>query len=392
MYRSIRRYAARHYWFIALLLASLALLLALVRRAAAYSNPILYFGSAVIQAYAALVAIPFTIWVIYMERLYGALVVRLSLAKVSFPFLILAVVTAVSGITIALSDTGYAHAAYYIEFTVAVLLLPPLFSYIVDLMTMTARDVVELVEKNARSDAEFLSSALHILRLYMLEAHHDDESIRAILRRIERRFSRMDRIEPNPEVWHRFRDLLKTIVTETGYLPPISSMKRITTSFMAWLVANKKTKVARSFIRYYRRLTQRYVEEGHAIEATRSLFLHPTVVVLRSMRAPVTLQSYALEQLHLYLRRMAHLARYGDLTKREVCHILDDSEDALERVEDVPGKQGVEETIERLRGEFGCPRRAARRKKTPARQASRRQSRKAEKPGAGEAGRRQPET
>ncbi len=391
MYRSIKRYAARHYWFIALLLISIALLLALVRRAAAYSNPILYFGSAVIQAYAALVAIPFTIWVIYMERLYGALVVRLSLAKVSFPFLVLAVVTAVSGITIALSETRYANTAYYLEFAVAVLLLPPLFSYIVDLMTMTASDVVELIERNARSDAEFLSSALHVLRLYMLEAYHDDESIRAILRRIERRLSRMDRIEPNPEVWHRFRDLLKTIVTETGYLPPISSMKKITTSFMAWLVANRKTKVARSFIRYYRRLTQRYVEEGHAIEATKSLLLHPTVVVLRSMRAPTTLQSYALEQLHLHLRRMAHLARYGDLTKREMCHILDDSEEALERVEDIPGKQGVEETIERLRSEFNCPKRA-RRRKTPARQASRRQGRKTEQTGAGEAGRRQPET
>ena len=258
----------------------------------------------------------------------------------------------------------------------AVLLLPPLFSYIVDLMTMTAKDVVELVEKNARSDAEFLSSALHILRLYMLEAYHDDESIRAILRTIERRLSRMDRIEPNPEVWHRFRDLLKTIVTETGYLPPISSMKRITTSFMAWLVANRKTKVARSFVRYYRRLAQRYVEEGHAIEATSSLLLHPTVIVLRSMRAPPALQSYALEQLHLYIRRLAHLTRYGDLTKRELCRILEHVDEALERVEDIPGVAGVEETLNRVQGEFGCVRRTARRGRSLAKPAARKQGRR----------------
>lgn len=31
-----------------------------------FENPILYFGSAIIQAYAALIAVPFTIWVIYM--------------------------------------------------------------------------------------------------------------------------------------------------------------------------------------------------------------------------------------------------------------------------------------------------------------------------------------
>jgi hypothetical protein len=210
-----------------------------VRSSSLYSDPMLYFGSAVIQAYAALVAIPFTIWVIYMQSKYGSIVLRLFAEKVTYPFLLLAFVTSASGLAISLSETRYASVAYVVEFVLAVLLVIPVSRYVDSLIHFSVEEVVETLRRSSRSRAQFIASALHVLRLYILEAHHDEETIVGVMRRINDALSRIDQVEANPEVWYRFRDLLRSILVETSYLPPISLMSRMMTSIMSWLVKNR---------------------------------------------------------------------------------------------------------------------------------------------------------
>jgi hypothetical protein len=319
-----------------------------------YGDPLLYYGGAVLQAYAALVAIPFTIWVIYMQSRFGSLVLRLFAEKVAFPFIILGVVVVSTGICIALARTGYADEAYWVTLGLSIILLPPIVSYVRGLMTMDASEVLRSLERRSRSRTEFVSSALRLLRLYIAEAYHDEETINRIMTRIYAAFRRIDEIEPQPEVWHRFRELLRTILIETGYLPPIGPMRRIMTSFMAWLIKNKRDRVARMFIRYYRRLAQRYLEERQPTEVVTRLLVQPTLTVARSMKAPKTLQAYAVDQLHGFLKRVLRAASYGDYTSREICRIADLLEEAVSDMQEMHEARMLLETIKHARETYHC--------------------------------------
>ena len=346
-------------WLWAAVLAaalSIGLLLAMgISASTFYGDPLLYYGSAVLQAYAALVAIPFTIWVIYMQSRFGSLVLRLFAEKVAFPFIILGVVVASTGVSLALARTSYAREAYWFMLALSMLLLPPVVSYVRGLMTMNASEVLRALERRSRSRTEFLSSALRLLRLYIAEAYHDEETINRIMARIHAVMRRIDQLEPEPEVWHRFRELLRTMLIETGYLPPIGPMRRIMTSFMAWLIRNKRDRVARMFIRYYRRLALRYLEERQPTEVVTRLLIQPTLTVARSMKAPRALQAYAVDQLHGFLKRVLRAAGYGDYTAREICRIADLLEDAVSGLEDMHEARMLLTTVRQARENYGCP-------------------------------------
>jgi len=240
----------------------------------------------------------------------------------------------------------------------SIILLPPIVSYVRSLMTMDAAEVLRILEKRSRSRTEFLSSSLRLLRLYIAEAYHDEETINRIMARIYTVFRRIDEIEPQPEIWHRFKELLRAILIETGYLPPIGAMRRLMTVFMAWLIANKRDRVARMFIRYYRRLALRYLEERQPTEVVTRLLVQPTLTVARSMRAPRTLQAYAIDQLHGFMKRVLRAASYGDYTSREICRIADLLEEAVEEVKDMREAEMLLETLGQARASYKCSKRA----------------------------------
>ena len=350
--RNVTAYALS---LVAVLIAVYVLIALGVTSSKFYENPILYFGSAVIQAYAALVAVPFTIWVIYMQSRYGTVVVRLFLKKVVLPFIIFAIITAISAITIALSATPYAYQAYVIEIFVSLIFLPPLITYIVRLMTTGPEDVIRTIEANIRRVEEFVALSLHILRLYILEAYPDEEEINRTLRRISNALRNVDKLRLYPEVWHRFRDLLKAIVVESTYLPNKFYMNKLMTHFMRWFVKFNKDRVARAFLRYYRLVALRYMEERLPSDITENLFLKPTIEVLKQNNARKGLIAYALDQCISFLRSIERLGVRGDLTLREICKILELVDEYTQDIEPMPELIALRQVISRLRKRFACP-------------------------------------
>ena len=318
-----------------------------------YENPILYFASAVIQAYAALIAVPFTIWVIYMQSRYGAVIVRLFLKEIVLPFVIFGVVTAVSAITIALSRTEYANLAYMAEVIVALVFIPPLITYIVRLMITGPEDVIKVIEQNVRRKEEFISLTLHILRLYMLESYPDEEAVNRTLRKIVYVMRDVTKLDLYPDIWHRFRDFLKTVVVETTYLPDKYYMSKLMTQFMKWFIVSNKYRIARAFLRYYRHVALKYMEERLPSDVIEDMFLKPTLMVLKEARAGRSLLTYALEQTDSLLRSIERLGIRGDLTSREVCKIAELVEEYVNALEGVR-LFILDQRIARIKRKFAC--------------------------------------
>ncbi len=318
-----------------------------------YESPILYFGSAVIQAYATLIAVPFTIWVIYMQSRYGAVIVRLFLRKVVLPFIIFSVVTAVSAVTIALSKTNYANIAYMVEVVVTLVFIPPLITYIVKLMVTGPEDVINVIEQNVRRKEEFIALTLRVLRLYMLESYPDEEAVNRTLRKIAYVMRDVGKLELCPDIWHRFRDFLKTVVVETTYLPDKYYMSKLMTQFMKWFIVSNKYRVARAFLRYYRHIALKYMEERLPSDVIEDMFLKPTLMVLKDLKAGRSLLTYALEQTDSLLRSIERLGVRGDLTSREVCKIAELIEEYVNSLEGVRLPM-LDQRIVRIKRKFAC--------------------------------------
>jgi len=349
--------------FIAVILSIYVFTLLGVVTSELFSNPILYFGSAVIQAYAALVAVPFTIWVIYMQSTYGAIIVRLFLRKVIFPFTIFGIVTVVSAITIALSETPYAYHAYIAEIVTSLVFLPPLVSYIVNLMVTSPEDVIAAIESNVKHTEEFIALSLYVLRLYIMGAYPDEEAINRTLGRISYALRNVERLKLYPDVWHRFRDFLRTIVVESTFLPHRYHMSRLMTQFMKWLIVSNRSRVARAFMRYYRFVVSRYMTERIPSEVVEDLFIKPILDVVKTTKASRGLIAYALEQSLSLLRHVERMELRGDITVREVCKILELIEESVEDIEEMPELSRLKQHIVRMKKRFRCvPRKAIARK------------------------------
>jgi len=320
-----------------------------------FEGPVLYYGSAVIQAYAALVAVPFAIWVIYMQSRYGPFIVRIFLNKVIYPFTIFAIITGVSALTISMAHTESSYIAFMIEFTVSLAFLPPLINYIRGLMTMGPEDVVIALQSTARSTEDFIVTSLQLLKLYMVEAYPHEDEINRILRRVANSIRDAEKLKINPEIWHRFRDLLKTIVTEATILPDKKVMRSLMLRFLIWLILNNRDKTARSFIRYYRLVTLRYMEERLPSEVIEDLFLEPTLGVLKSIKPRKDLIAYTLEQTYSLLVKLRKAGRTGDITSRELCRTLLKIDRYTEGLEEVGELYSLKKMLTSMRREFQCP-------------------------------------
>ncbi len=315
---------------------------------------ILYFGSAVIQAYAAIIAVPFTIWVIYMQSRYGYILVKLFLNRIIYPFTLLGIITIVSAITMTFEKTAYAYHAFMIELSISLLLLPPIIHYIRDLMLMGPENVVKTLRRISPCREEFIASSLHILRLVLIEAYPEEKAINSILKMIYEESSETDKLKLYPDIYHKFRDLLKTIVFEGTYLPDIRLMKGIMKNIMVWLVRNRREGVARSFTRYYRAVSLRYMEERIPSEALEDLYLEPVIDILKSLKARKSLLGYALDQLIALLQKIRRAGSIGDITSLEMCHITNIVEKHVSGLETLKEYEKLRRLLNEVRGEFLC--------------------------------------
>ena len=337
-----------------IVLAIIFRILGLDRDPSFFEWPILYFGSAVVQAYAALIAVPFTIWVIYMQSKYGTVIVRMFLNKIIYPFSIFAIITVISAYTMSLEKTEYAYWAFMAELAATLIFLPPLISYIIKLMTMGPEDVVKTLKASSRSLEDFIVMSLHILRLYMLEEYPDEKAISSMLRTILFSMRNVDRLKLYPEVWHRFKDLLKAIAVEGAYLPNKYLMKNLMALFMAWLVRNNRDRTARAFIRYYKRVALRYMEERLPSEIVEDLFLDPTLGVFKVLNAKKSLIAYATDQCISLLKKIRRANMVGDITTKEMCKVLAITDRYFSDIMDVAEVQTLRKLIGRLRKELVC--------------------------------------
>ncbi len=316
--------------------------------------PLLYYGSAVIQAYAALIAIPFAIWVLYMQSRFGYLLVRLFINKVIAPLTILGAVTVVSAITLSLANTGYAYYAFLVEVFFSIIFLPYLINYIRGLITVSPEDLVKTLKKVSRKKEEFIATSLHILRLVLVEAYPEDKVINNIISMITGELERPGELTFYPEVWYRYRDLIKTIVREGTFLPEITVMKNMMKKFMVWAVESKKESVARAFIRYHRMITLRYMEERLPSEAVEELYLQPVIDTLKMMRARKSLLGYSVDQLIGLLQRIKRAGDIGDITSLEMCHIVDLIDKHMFGLAILKEYDKLKRLINEIRGEFLC--------------------------------------
>ncbi|OYT39390.1 MAG: hypothetical protein B6U89_04185 [Desulfurococcales archaeon ex4484_58] len=315
---------------------------------------ILYFGSAVIQAYATIIAIPFTIWVIYMQTRYGVVFVRLFLNRIIYPFTILGIISTITAITMSLEKTVYAYQAFMVEFIATLFFLPPIIHYIRELMTISPEKIVYIIRKTIKDRGEAIASSLHILRLALIEGYPDERAINNILKMIRDDTVELIELKPNPDTYFKFRDLLRTIVLEGTYLPDIRVMRDLFKNMLRWVVVNRKFSIARAFMRYYRLVTLRYMDETLPSTTIEYLYIEPVINNLRSLKARRSLIGYSIEQLTALLQRVKRAGEVGDVTALEICHIVDYVDKTTSGLENLKEYEKLRRLLNELRGEFLC--------------------------------------
>ncbi len=187
----------------------------------------------------------------------------------------------------------------------------------------------------------------------MLESYPDEEAVNRTLRKIAYVMRDVSKLKLYPDIWHRFRDFLKAVVVETTYLPDKYYMSKLMTQFMKWLIISNKYRVARAFLRYYRYVTLKYMEERLPSDVMEDMFLKPTLIVLREAKAGRGLLIYALEQTDSLLRSIERLGVKGDLTAREICKITELVEDYIDKLEGVRLPM-LDQRIVRIKRKFAC--------------------------------------
>ena len=315
---------------------------------------ILYYGSAVVQAYATIIAVPFTIWVIYMQSRYGYLMIRLFINRIIYPFIILGIISIITAITMAFEETPYAYQAFLVEYSASLLLLPPIILYIRELMTMGPEKLVRVIRGLVREPGEAIATSLHILRLVLMEEYPEEKVINNILAMIRDDLKNVEKIKLNPDTYHKFRDLLRAIIIEGTYLPDPRILRDVLRNMLKWVVINKKYSIARAFIRYYTRITLRYMDEILPSYCVYNLYLDPVIANLQSIKARKSLVGYALEQLTNLLNKIKTRGLHGDISSYEICNIARLVEEHTSSLKDLKEHDKLRRILSEIKGEFLC--------------------------------------
>ncbi len=374
--RPSRRFIA----LIALAAAITSILVALMAPALsreAYMWSTLYLGSAIVSAIGAVVAIPFAIWVLYMQSRFGAMVVRLFLSKILLPFAILVLSIAVTAVAMvaAFAKQMYIYVSAYATLIVeAAVFVPMIAIYVLRLMTLRPTEVVETVARNTQNIDETVTALLRLATTYLMESPIEESAVTVAIRRVISVLTRgktMERNPPSPTTWHAMRSFLMTLVRENVPLPSRRLVGNLMSVFMAWLLMHGKDRAARMLMRHYRRVARRYLDIRMPSEIVNELVLEPIIERIEAMRTQIKeeLRLYAYEQLYSFLTSIRIMVLRGEIPARELCATTSIVEKRLERAEGI-GPDMVREYIAKLRREFHCQQKYVRKKRTVIQQTS----------------------
>jgi len=125
-----------------------------------FFNTILYVCSAVIQAYAALIAILFTIAVVHLQSRYGYISIEFLFRHSLIAFIIFGVVAFVAVLTMLLASAGlYEHNLFFIVLLIGISLLPLPFvvNHIKSLFTLKPSKIADFLLRDIRVRGELHS-------------------------------------------------------------------------------------------------------------------------------------------------------------------------------------------------------------------------------------------
>ncbi len=343
----------------------------------AYMWSTLYLGSAIVSAIGAVVAIPFAIWVLYMQSRFGSMVVRLFLSKILLPFAILVLSIAVTAVAMvaAFAKQLYIYVLAYATLIVeSAVFVPVIAIYVLRLMTLRPTEVVETVARNTQNIDETVTALLRLASTYLMESPIEESAVTAAIRRVISVLTRgktMERNPPSPTTWHAMRSFLMTLIRENVPLPSRRLVGNLMSVFMTWLLMHGKDRAARMLMRHYRRVALRYLDIRMPSEIVNELVLEPIIERIETMQAQVKeeLRLYAYEQLYSFLTSIRIMVLRGEIPARELCTTISIVERRLEKTEGI-GPDMVREYIAKLRKEFHCQQAYVRKRKTVVQQTS----------------------
>lgn len=344
----------------------------------AYMWSTLYLGSAIVSALGAVAAIPFAIWVLYMQSRFGAMVVKLFLSKILLPFAILILSIAVTSIAMALSfinDKLLYVSAYTMLVIEAAVFIPMIAMYVFRLMTLRPTEIIETVARNTQNVDETVTALLRLATTYLIESPIEEDAITASLRKVITILTRgktMERNPPSPSTWHSMRALLTTLVQENVPLPSRRLLGNLMSVFMSWLLIHGKDRAARMLMRHYRRVAIRYLDIRMPSEIVNELILDPIIERVESVNTQIKeeLKLYAYEQLYGFLTSIRIMVLRGEVPARELCTTISLVEKRLEKREGI-GPDMVREYIAKLWKEFNCQQKYVRKHRVLRRQVGR---------------------
>ncbi len=348
----------------------LVALMALTLSREAYMWSTLYLGSAIVSAIGAVVAIPFAIWVLYMQSRFGAMVVRLFLSKILLPFAILILSIAITAVAMvaAFAKQLYIYVSAYAALIVeAAVFVPMIAIYVLRLMTLRPTEVVETVARNTQNIDEAVTALLRLATTYLMESPIEESAVTAAIRRVISLLTRgktMERNPPSPTTWHTMRSFLMTLIRENVPLPSRRLVGNLMSVFMTWLLMHGKDRAARMLMRHYRRVALRYLDIRMPSEIVNELILEPIIERIEAVQTQVKeeLRLYAYEQLYSFLTSIRIMVLRGEIPARELCTTILIVEKRLEKAEGI-GPDMVREYIAKLKKEFHCQQRYARKKR-----------------------------
>ncbi len=136
-----------------------------------FHNIVLYTSAALVQAYAALIAIPFTIAVVHLQSRYGSIAVEFLFRYSLRVFIILGIIFAssffimiVAGTSIPEQNINVMYVSLIMLAAILLLPLPSIVNYIRSLFTLKPSDIVEFLFRSARVHKELNSNSYDKLR------------------------------------------------------------------------------------------------------------------------------------------------------------------------------------------------------------------------------------
>jgi len=325
-------------------------------RQEAYTWSSLYLGSAIVNAIATIVTIPFAIWALITQSRYGPYVLRMFFYKIINLFVLLILSVLITAIAMVYSFIHGAYIASYIAIVVeSAVIIPVIAMYVLKLMTLKPQEVVDTVIKGSANVSEKLALLFKLANIYIQEAV-EENVVLMILRRALRMLKSRDieRSSPTPATWHELRSFIDTLIKKDVPLPSRRLMGNLLREFTTWLLRHRKDRAVAMLLRHYRKLAIKYLDIRLPADVIQDLLIKPIIEPIESVETKAELRALAYEQLLAFLRHVRGMTLKGEITKRELCACIAVLGKSLTTFEECEALEHVREYISMLDREFRC--------------------------------------